>query len=69
MADIFGKEEEAMKKMKTLGMERGFVALSLGNEEEEVVQVQKGPDLVSEKEELCLVGMDLERVLKGSPWT
>ncbi|KAG8497286.1 hypothetical protein CXB51_008550 [Gossypium anomalum] len=36
--------------------ERGFAALSLDDEEEEVVQVQKGPDPVYEKEELCLVG-------------
>ncbi|MFQ6669008.1 hypothetical protein Gotur_034431 [Gossypium turneri] len=56
-------------------MERRFVALSLDNEEEEVVQVQRGPNPVSEKKELCLLNgfkfyrMDLERVLKGSLWT
>ncbi|MBA0813436.1 hypothetical protein Gohar_027284 [Gossypium harknessii] len=51
-------------------MERRFVALSLDNKEEEVVQVQRGPNPVSEKKELCLVEwMDLERVLKGSLWT
>ncbi|KAH1131064.1 hypothetical protein J1N35_002442 [Gossypium stocksii] len=36
-------------------MERGFAALSLDDEEEEVVHVQRR--------------MDLERVLEGFPWT
>ncbi|MBA0591063.1 hypothetical protein Gorai_019750, partial [Gossypium raimondii] len=37
-------------------MERGFVALSLDDEEEEVVQVQREPHPVSAEEDFCLVG-------------
>ncbi|KAK5811143.1 hypothetical protein PVK06_026465 [Gossypium arboreum] len=37
-------------------MERGFVGLSLDDEEEEVVQVQRESDLVSAEEDFCLMG-------------
>ncbi|MBA0852242.1 hypothetical protein Goshw_002995 [Gossypium schwendimanii] len=38
-------------------MERGFVVLSLDDEEKEVVQVQKESDPVSAKEDFCLRGV------------
>ncbi|MBA0624650.1 hypothetical protein Godav_009966 [Gossypium davidsonii] len=42
-------------------MERGFVALSLDDEEEEIVQVQREPDPVSLEENFCFVKVRTRR--------
>ncbi|KAG8501437.1 hypothetical protein CXB51_003768 [Gossypium anomalum] len=50
-------------------MESDFAGLTLNEEEEAILQIPSFPNPEREEQEFCLVGMDMERVLKGSPWT